>query len=236
MRGLLVIEPLYHRILSGHKTQTRRSGGLEVINQNPDAWILLEKPEDDDHWLFGPRTGSEMFFFEQAKPRYHIGETLYLKEPYKTVDAPVFIEYGFDKPNPTYESGHISDFRGKGYENKLFMPAGFAREFIRITGIKCERLLDISEEDCIAEGIETAGNWINGQYYPFGYIDYLMREEAGSGYDFCDNTPQQSFISLYKLANKMGKYGSHYPEQPPKDREVPNIWVWVYSFKYVRRG
>ena len=239
MRGLLAIEPLYHRIISGHKTQTRRSGGLEEVNVfgiegdnifdfSPNDWTLC----DSDINVFEFFNQKEQKW-AQCKPRYHVGEVLYLKEPYKCVAAPVYIEYAFDHPNLTYESGYISDFRGKGYENKLFMPADFGREFIKVTGIKCERLLDISEADCIAEGIETAGNIVDGVYRPFGYIDYLMRPEAGSGYDFCDNDAKDSFISLYKLANKMGKFGSHYPEMPRGKREVANIWVWVYEFVYL---
>lgn len=244
MKGILFIEPLYHRTIAGNKTMTRRSGGLKAINKEPAAWNIAS----NGHYI-GPNKVTSVLFIKKniqpgcltdedtvvLKPRYKIGEVLFLKEPYKTVDPPVYIEYAFDKPNRTYKSGYVSDFKGLGYENKLFMPADFGREFIRITGIKCERLLDISDEDCIAEGCGTAGFIVDEKYKPFGYIDYLMRPDAGNGYDFCDNTPLQSFISLYKLANKMAKFGSSVPHDSlPKEIDVPNIWVWAYTFEYLK--
>ena len=93
------------------------------------------------------------------------------------------------------------------------MPAKAAREFIRITGIKCERLLDISNEDCIAEGIDVYPSHIIGgiKYTTAPYKDYL------SDYAFWE--PKPSFISLYKFANKV--------------KEVPNLWVWAYTFEYL---
>lgn len=222
MRGLLAIEPLYRQIVSGKKTQTRRSGGLELVNAAPEDWKIVAAAQQQDGttgskgalYVTFKRIDSETA--ELCHSRYNVGEVLYLKEPYKTVDAPVYIEYAFDKPRRTYESGVLSDFKGMGYENKLFMPAGFARQFVRITGIKCERLFDISDEDCVAEGIMDYSP--NGNL--FGYYNYLSRDYAS--HDIWELSAHESFISLYKLANKM-KW----------NHEIENIWVWVYSFEYL---
>lgn len=149
VRGILMIEPLYHQVIAGKKTQTRRSGGLEMVN---GAKATKKKPAiiaNPDNWEITGSSGEENQLEEvdfcdcmdtqrniHCSPRYKIGEVLYLKKPtalvrlLKDSDPVRFYRYGF-KDNPD----HIK------WSNKLFMPASAAREFIRVTGIKCERLL-----------------------------------------------------------------------------------------------
>lgn len=241
MRGLLAIERMYHQIIAGNKTQTRRSGGLDRINGckevRKNGKVIKEAIiTHPDNWEITGYTGemggdlSEVDFCDYMdtqrniyiQPRYKVGEVLYLKEPYQ-INVKGEVMYKF---NHRY---HSACEHGRWWKNKLFMPASAARAFIRITGIKCERLLDISDEDCLAEGIETgySGN------HPFGYINYLMHE--GYGYDYIDNTPKESFISLFKLANKLAKVGSVPPHGSlPTPPDVENIWVWAYTFQYLK--
>lgn len=209
MRGLLMIEPLYHKTVKGAKTMTRRAGSrLNAINDNPDEWE--ETGTSMVHTKYG--IGLESVDFCNYKrtqenvvcePLYRVGEVLYLKEPLIIMGA-----------EPVYKFDLSEDDGGRQFikwQNKLFMPAKYARAFVRITVIKCERLLDISDEDCIAEGIETAEaiGGINDKMYRY----YLAPR------DWC-LTPKESFISLYKFANKV--------------KEVPNLWVWVYSIEYLK--
>ena len=75
-----------------------------------------------------------------VNPRYQIGETVYLKEPYQIIykswdssGEPLeldFIEYRYDRENLD------PDFIWK---NKMFMPERYARRFIKITNIRVER-------------------------------------------------------------------------------------------------
>lgn len=230
MRGLLMIEPLYKQTICGYKTMTRRDGGLSVVNQNPDWWRLngnfintkevakeiKSRALINRYYLFENTVGTKVW----CKPRYKIGEVLYLKEPYSGQNGHYNYKFSFKDNSPMRESIK--------WKNKLFMPADAGRIFVKITDIKCERLLDISDADCRAEGIEMgyAGN------SPFGYINYLMTTEYG--YDYIDNTPKESFISLYKLANKMAKVGSVPPHGSlPTPIDVPNIWVWAYTYEYL---
>ena|ERR1700761_2876535 len=227
MRGLLCIEPLYHAIVSGKKTQTRRAGAaLNSINKNPDKWkftIFKHDYDDITNPMYAVFRSSNIHDRPLVYPLYKIGEVLYLKEPIiKKPDG--CISYYYDMYKPTRDG--TLKYAGLKKNNKLFMPASAARAFIKITGIKCERLLDISDEDCIAEGIEASGY---GEGY---YINYLMDETYG--YDYLDNTPKESFISLYKLANKLAKRGSVPPHgQLPTPPGVDNTWVWVYTFEYL---
>lgn len=210
MKGLLVIEPLYHQIIAGEKTQTRRAGkSLEAVNNDPDSWeigrmSIDEKAANGSHQQFFLKTNMEPMM---CKPRYNIGEVLYLKEPYILMGG-----------EPVYKFDLDADDKGRDYvkfKNKLFMPASAARAFIQITGIKCERLFDISDDDCLDEGIE---------YYILlgfsGWYNYLHKKTDQPIVKF--NYPKESFLSLYRLANKI----------KPKD-EIPNIFVWAYTFEYL---
>lgn len=221
MRGLLLVEVGYNQTIKGLKTQTRRSGGLDQVNHKPDYWQLLLEVN-----------GEAGFRFNQAKQRnpdhvmdvickanYKVGEVLYLKEP--TFKAPWgtvcyrFSEYEtFDfvrNPNLPLETAK------KVWSNKLFMPAAEARAFVRITGIKLERLFDISDQDCIDEGIE-ADDTLDDDLTCYKLYGKLTPEANGTIITAVNNK-QKSFFSLYKFANKT--------------KEVKNIWVWCYSYEYL---
>jgi hypothetical protein len=91
------------------------------------------------------------------KPRYQKGEILYLKEPYHLIrkypnaqeepNCKIYVpEYAFDKAE------HIQKL--KIWKNKLYMPARYARYFIKITNIRVERLNQITVLDAHSEGFE----------------------------------------------------------------------------------
>lgn len=141
MQGILFLESLYKKIVEGNKTMTRRSGAnLHVINDYPDFYELVGFTDDTHNAVFWrvkdpiPRT---------IRPRYKLGEILYIKEPiHKLPDGTTIYKY----------CNHLAPVDIK-WSNKLFMPKSDAREFIKITGVTVQRLLDITPQDCIKEGI-----------------------------------------------------------------------------------
>ncbi len=214
MRGIMFIEPLYRQTTAGLKWMTRRSSGLEPVNENPDGFTAKIIKDNNwstvfDDWMAGRSFAPEAKFeFTPVdnengklvlKPHYKFGEVLYLKEPYFLDPGTTDIFYKFEVVFPT---NHVQ------WKNKMFMAAEHGRTFVRITGIKCERLLDISSDDCIAEGIEQ----VSGDGF-VGWKDYLT---PGSFF----KSAQHSFFSLYQFANK-AKKGTN-----PK-----NIWVWAYTYE-----
>ncbi len=98
-----------------------------------------------------------------------------------------------------------------------------AREFtaalmphqIRITDIKVERLQDISNEDCLREGIykdwNECGGWTLTEFY-----DYPNNEN--DGYD----TPREAFAALIDKVSGRGTWDS-------------NPWVFAYSFELINK-
>lgn len=209
MRGLLAIECLYHQIVAGNKIQTRRSGGLEAVNDKYiDNWRQVSAELENGKLSVVFKNG--LIGKEVCKSRYRVGEVLYLKEPTMLFSCPVS-----EKERLVYKYELMGDLdlriNGK-WSNKLFMAEADARAFIKITGIRCERLLDISYEDCYKEGIHICA--LPGQA-KCTLTDYLCK-----GLQTEDLSPRESFLSLYKFANKV--------------KEVPNLWVWVYEIEYLK--
>lgn len=81
---------------------------------------------------------------------------------------------------------------------------------IRITGIKCERLQDISEEDCMKEGI--LGDVEYDKYEVYGLFG-----NSDDGFD----TPREAFASLIDKVSGRGTWKR-------------NPWVVAYEFELVK--
>ena len=74
---------------------------------------------------------------------YKVGEVVAIAQSYKEV-----------YPNADFEmvgNGFMTE--SAGWNNKMFVRAELMPHHIRITDVKVERLQDISEEDCLKEGI-----------------------------------------------------------------------------------
>ena len=132
---------LTQAVLEGRKTQTRR------IVYIPNGFITFD---DEDFQLKKLDNGQALLTlcnnsFKTA--RYKIGEEVAIAQKYAD------LAYG----------GEFFRLLGKvifekGCHNKMFVRADLMPHRIRITNIRVERLQDISEEDCIAEGVWKAHN------------------------------------------------------------------------------
>lgn len=193
---------LTEAVLSGRKTQTRR-----IIKFSPiDANYVYDKG-----WSIGGYVASEI---TNHYSRYKVGEIIAVVQSYK--DAGVnFIPceddefgcYGF----PT-EQTH-------GWTNKMFVRADLMPHRIRITNVRVERLQDISDEDCIKEGVE-----LNPRQYEYdGQKVYFVRNlghwRSFGCYNF--NTPREAYAALIDKISGKGTWES-------------NPYVFVYDFELVK--
>lgn len=205
MQGILFTEILYNRTRDDMKKQTRRTGGLEGVNNDPDEWTIvsqvLTRTNGRNIIHF---THTQKFVGETCQAKYAIGEIIYIKEPLIVTTSGKVI----------YQYDQIGDTSNVKWSNKMFMGEKYAREFLLITNITCERLFDISEDDCIAEGIET--HVIGGKTT---YHDYMGKTRFSSL-----QTPKESFFSLYAFANKRSK-----------KKTGENPWCWKYEFERVSK-
>ena len=195
MKGILFKPSMFKATIDGTKTETRRTISKTDLSEN-----INEKWARD--------------FMAQAHARYKVDDIVYLKEPYVMIRKyPLAIEEpnkSMMEPEYKYDKQPLVQ-KIIPWENKLFMPAKYARYFIKITEVKVERLQEITEEGAIAEGIEYDGNG-------HSYMCY-------SGKTCCFETAIESYADLWDFINvKCAK----------KNKAVPwesNPWVWVYKYR-----
>ena len=98
-----------------------------------------------------------------------------------------------------------------GVHNKMFVKAEYMPHQIRITNVRVERLQDISDEDCLREGIlEDCPN-----------VQYSFPTEIGYCGQYPFNTPREAFAALIDKVSGKGTWAS-------------NPWVFVYEFELVK--
>lgn len=230
MKGILFKQDMHQAIIAGRKTQTRRLGGLDPVNEDPERntfeeWIHnpevmkkdkhgFSKEESDEtrispgwHAVFNmPDWDYDRHLF---RSRYQPGDIVYLKEPYIDFDLvnnkPLLYKYDFP-------------FAKWKWKNKLFMPAKYARHFIEIISVRTERLHDISEHDAMDEGIEYDSLFEKFFCYQCLTIGHIESEVCEDGFY---RNAIDSFTSLWKSINGRKSWNK-------------NPWVWVYSFRYLK--
>ena len=100
-----------------------------------------------------------------------------------------------------------------GWNNKMFVRADLMPHQIRITNVLVERLQDISDEDCLKEGIEKM---ITGcEYYQYSFYD--NDKNLWNNY----KTPREAFAHLIDKVSGKGTWDS-------------NPYVFVYDFELVK--
>jgi len=107
---------------------------------------------------------------------YEIGDVVAIAQAYKTDEVLTFNAYNKDgSPREDGAKRHKEMLASAGYRNKMFVKAEYMPHHIRITDLWFERLQDISEEDCLKEGI-----FFYNQGIDYGFTFRGTRERYGS--------------------------------------------------------
>lgn len=182
-------------VLKGKKTMTRRFVPTKEAKR-------LDSFYDSDDWDYAKQTCID------DSATYMIGEVVAVAQSYQTIEKEI---RSLGLPLDLKEN--IA--KHKGYTNKMFVKASDMPHQIRITDIKVERLQDISDEDCIKEGI-----WIDSHREVLDDNIYTLDV---MGKHYCQwhfPNPKLAFATLIDKVGKKGTWDS-------------NPWVFVYSFELV---
>lgn len=82
-------------------------------------------------------------FIDEKRPKYQVGEIVAVAKCYEQTHY----------PNIVHQRAIKKYKNTLGWRNKMFVKAELMLDFVRITKVHTERLQDISDEDCIKEGI-----------------------------------------------------------------------------------
>lgn len=206
---------LTQAVLEGRKTQTRR-----ILNPT----MLFERLNTYEGWT----KESIADWKESCKDRLYKAEGEELKEMldyalehslYKVGENVAIAQRYIDLADND-EFYRLCGIHGmplecikfeKGCKNKMFVKADLMPNRIRITNIRIERLQDISEEDCLAEGIWEAHNiGLKG-------VTYWYTSLANSPY----RTAKEAYAALIDKICGKGTWKS-------------NPYVFVYEFELVK--
>lgn len=205
-RPLLFSTGMVRAIIENRKSMTRRTRGLDKINQDPGAWYFQSLVlHTTGRYTFAPAGNynpSESDIIQIKCPYGKPGDILWVREAWQKRSENA-INHGFEK------YCHMAGWHGcteAGWKPSIHMPKEAARFFLQVEEIRLERLHDINEGDAFAEGVDldTAGSSGNG--------NVLMISA--------------SYVSSFKkLWNKINDPGSW----------ETNPWVWVISFKTISK-
>lgn len=118
-------------VLEGRKTQTRR-----IIKIDSNIGIAGFIRQNDGSAVCGQLSNEGVWKFGGPESTYKIGEEIAIAQRYSECFRAVCLE------------------NSKGWNNKMFVIAELMPHRIKITDIRVERLQDISEGDCLKEGID----------------------------------------------------------------------------------
>lgn len=209
---------LTQAVLDGRKTMTRRACKYDRPNETYDIVFPVFEPNDYDNdgnivsplnYAFGWKNDKGDFTGWNI-PKYKVGEVVAIAQSYS--DCGNMPDYELD------EDGYPIMPKRSGFFNKMFVRADLMPHHIRITNIKIERLQDISDEDCLREGVE-----LNTRQYEYdGTKKYCV---CGLGHwraigctDF--DTPREAFAALIDKVSGKGTWES-------------NPYVFVYEFELI---
>ena len=211
-RPILFSAPMVRAILEGKKTQTRR------VWKQPTSLCMkddcLYATEHDARQSFNPIARDEI-----VCPYGQRGDRLWVREAFHICPHHEDYFYRADDENlPLKCKAHTK------WKPSIHMPRRASRITLEITGIRVERLQDISEEDAVAEGVPEDMTYVPIQ---IGHEATEALKDGGHTHflERMVNPPitqdwRQGFFRLWESIN--GK----------KSLDA-NPWVWVVEFKKV---
>lgn len=207
---------LTQAVLEGRKTMTRRGCKYDRPNETYDIVFPVFEPNDYDNdgnivsplnYAFGWKNDKGDFTGWNI-PKYKVGEVVAIAQSYESLGMNPEIALN-DKDGIGF---YTKTKFAPGWKNKMFVRADLMPHHIRITNIKIERLQDISDEDCLKEGIYkgqcgSADTHFMDAYYYKGDIQ-----------PYC--TPREAFAALIDKVSGKGTWES-------------NPYVFAYEFELI---
>lgn len=206
-RPIIFSGPMIRSILQGRKTMTRR-----IVKPQPDffecsSWCYSETGHSGAGWYVCETEYLEEGSFFYRCPYGKVGDRLWVRETWSHTGTGVWsISSAINALD-----GKVIYRAAEGHNDakwwpSIHMPRWASRITLEITGIKVERLQDITEEEAKAEGVEPK---------PVKTLGWKRREILG---ELPDVSYRMAFADLWETLNGQGSW------------EL-NPWCWAVSLE-----
>ena len=188
-------------VLSGQKTQTR-----DVIKIQDERLDYLRGWNLDYEFAEFGRAGEAPL---RVCSKYYVGEVVAVAQSYQKA-----------YPNADFEMVDKWTFmtESAGWKNKMFVRPDLMPHAIKITKIRFEKLQDISDKDCLAEGVKRASLGFYVEGIKVRNWETESHRETASGCLKLFPYPKEAFAALIDKINGKGTWES-------------NPYVFVYDFE-----
>lgn len=228
-RPILFSAPMVRAILDGSKTQTRRvvkpQPKHRLVEPKVGLTIGMDPADDGGIWYDADGVGPGV----PVRPPWRIGDRLWVRETFGFGTRPCpregwrdGLEYRADAHNlgehdlvPLYPIRAPSTvdipsmMERDGWRPSIHMPRWASRILLEVTDVRVERVQEISDKDCAAEGVEV-------EYCCTGF-------ECGC-YGQPIEPPRHYFAALWDSINGK-REGCSWDDDP---------WTWVVSFRRIK--
>lgn len=190
-------------VLDGRKTVTRR-----VIPAKAIEYILGEFKQEYfegtlDVFDSDKKYIEQYYLVEKCGKCFRPGDIVAVAQRYEEAISPLdWVNRLLYKDEP-------------GWKNKMFVRADLMPHQIRITSVRIERLQDISNEDCMREGVRK----LESENCPtmFTFDGWGFKNKVNR----CTDSPKEAFEALFKKLSGKKAWDD-------------NPWVFVYEFELVK--
>jgi hypothetical protein len=230
---------LTEAVLTGRKTMTRRIIGQDVELE----WARRGKVHIPISWYkhrmlwmdcTGLLPGSGKFDYvapQKYQPAYDWDEEVAVAQSYQTIHTEMMEGNYLDDRYDAMRCYLGMPCEEAGWTNKMFVRADLMPHRIRITNIKAERLQDISDEDCLKEGITRKASPLDGgwNYYVKGLPP--KRKRNGNATDFAVSADGTAAI----FATPRGAFSALIDRISGRGTWQRNPWVVAYEFELINK-
>lgn len=213
---------LTQAVLDGRKTMTRRI--IKCPRTFRGEWVagfnIHRSPSDKKIVGFPCMYDADEREFDMGEilPKYKLGEVVAIAQSYMDVDQ--FHRKGKNAAYLEYLDSILPKLKlYPGWGNKMFVKADLMPHHIEITDIKVERLQDISDEDCLKEGIVRQEVISDESPLIYAY-DAFLNGESGYFASQWFKSPKEAFATLIDKVSGKGVFQS-------------NPYVFAYEFVLV---